>query len=460
MSIKFSNGSKIEVTATTENAGIGKSCNCLIVDECATIGNNIMDAFWQAIYPVVSSSKESKVFLVSTPRGVGGLFYETYENARLGLDKSGWNAFRIDWWDVPGRDEEWKKQTIAGLKGDMKMFAREFGNMFEGSSYTLIPVDKIKQLKEFVLSDKWFEPNTIELEGGYSYSEWFKPIKGHCYIAGADVADGIGKDQSVILIFDVTNVRNVKQVASYYGQLSTIAFTYVLVKMAKKYNNAVIAIEANGIGRAVLDPLYSIYSYDNTLNYGGAREVGIMSTGPTKSAACRWLKDFLCITDITVELYEKNIITEMEYFERSESARFETYKAVGTKHDDFMMSFIWAIFCLTEENIETLFDVKEKIVTIYGTVLSVKLALNNFGAFDEVDPFIENNRPSDEDDIFRSLMDGKKISDVLPRKSEEASTEEYDESTYSASDTEESSSSFMVSDTDEFDDNDTSWLLR
>ena len=89
---------------------------------------NIMTEFLASVLPIVSSSKDSQIIQVSTPNGIGNFFYETYTKAELGIDVEGWKNFRIDWWNVPGRDEEWKKQQIATFNGDMVRFNQEFGN--------------------------------------------------------------------------------------------------------------------------------------------------------------------------------------------------------------------------------------------------------------------------------------------------------------------------------------------
>ena len=84
--------------------------------------------------------------MVSTPRGVGNFFYETYENARLDNSKDGWKAYRIDWWDFPGRDDEWKEKQLASFSGDETKFAREFGNCC--SSDTILSILTINTNKK------------------------------------------------------------------------------------------------------------------------------------------------------------------------------------------------------------------------------------------------------------------------------------------------------------------------
>lgn len=58
--------------------------------------------------------------MVSTPNGADSknLYYDIWCKANSKTaDKNteGWKPFRFDWWDVPGRDEQWKKNTIASI---------------------------------------------------------------------------------------------------------------------------------------------------------------------------------------------------------------------------------------------------------------------------------------------------------------------------------------------------------
>ena len=319
-------------------------------------------------------------------------------------------------------------------------------NCFEGSTYTLIQPEVIAKFKEFILSDKWFKPEMITIEGGWQWNQWFKPEKDHCYIVGADVSDGVGKDASVVLVFDITTSRKIQLVASFSGQLSTIEFTYVLVKIAKTYNTAPIAIESNGIGRSVLDSLVSVYEYDNLVNVGGVRE-GIESKNSIKSSACRWLRDLLKTPEVSIEIYDKNLIAEMEYFERSENGRYEIYKATGTKHDDFMMSFVWAMYCLTEEVIEYLFDVHGKYETIYKIPLHEKITSwgeMNISKQLEQDEFAKFDRGvTGLDDVYKAMKKGK---DSL-----------VDEKRKNSNQDEEESYSFMVTGDDTDNDSFFKW---
>ena len=50
------------------------SHNCLVCDEFAFLAPGLEDEFLQSVFPVVSSSKTSKIIIVSTPNGMGNEF--------------------------------------------------------------------------------------------------------------------------------------------------------------------------------------------------------------------------------------------------------------------------------------------------------------------------------------------------------------------------------------------------
>lgn len=83
------------------------------------------------MYPVVSSSKNGKVIIVSTPNGKHNLYYDLWKKANNKDDPDnldGWKPFRMDWWQIPGRDENWKKAQIAAI--GQTRFSQEFDNQF------------------------------------------------------------------------------------------------------------------------------------------------------------------------------------------------------------------------------------------------------------------------------------------------------------------------------------------
>ena len=80
-SMTLENGSRIGITTTTGTAARGQSVNCLVIDECAFIESHLVDEFWKSVFPIISSSKKSKVFICSTANGTHNLFHKLYTGA-------------------------------------------------------------------------------------------------------------------------------------------------------------------------------------------------------------------------------------------------------------------------------------------------------------------------------------------------------------------------------------------
>ena len=51
------------------------------VDEADWIDPGMLNEFWASVYPIISSSKKSKIVMCSTPRDTSGLFYKIYAGA-------------------------------------------------------------------------------------------------------------------------------------------------------------------------------------------------------------------------------------------------------------------------------------------------------------------------------------------------------------------------------------------
>lgn len=127
----FDNGCSIRGETATEKSGAGLTVNgVLYCDEFALIDPNILRIFYQTVFPTMSSSQVAKMIITSTARGMN-LFYQLYMDALNG--KNYFNPIRIDWFDVPGRDEFWREQEIKNI-GSVEAFNQEYGNSFSSSS--------------------------------------------------------------------------------------------------------------------------------------------------------------------------------------------------------------------------------------------------------------------------------------------------------------------------------------
>ena len=320
-SIEFSNNSRIIAAATSGSSIRGMSVNLLYLDEFAFVER--ASEFYTSTYPVVSAGKETKVIITSTANGIGNIYHKIWEGAVQGTNE--FQPFRVDWWDVPGRDETWKKQTVANTS--QLQFDQEFGNTFFGTGDTLINADTLLSLRA---------QNPIRsLEGG-SLLVYQEPIKGHDYIMTVDVSKGRGQDYSTFTVIDISS-RPFQQVAVYRNNtISPILFPNVIYKYAKVYNEAYVVVESNDQGTVVCNGLYHDLEYENIHLESSVKAsgIGIEITRKSKRLGCSAIKDIL--ENGKLNIVDEQTILEISTFE----ARGQSYEASDGNHDDLMMNLV------------------------------------------------------------------------------------------------------------------------
>lgn len=377
----FGNKACIKAFATSSSAARGFTCSTVIIDEIAFIPKNITDEFFASVMPVISSSKKSKAIIVSTPNGAEGLFYETWQQAMTKdktKNKECWTPFKIDWWEVPGRDEEWKEKQIATI--GINRWKQEFCNEFLSSSTfnRLIPDDIIEQYKRKlstyrengVLKGKHQQIISEANKKAYDFTMWHEFEACHTYVASADIAEGTGGDNSVLYIFDITNIHNIVQCVKLSSNtMSTVEFAFVSNRILNLFNNPFFICEANGVGSGFLASLNITYGYQNIVREGKDNKLGISSHVQVKGKACVWLKEMFTTDGVNWVLYDNELLDEMVTFIKKESKVHVVYSAMGDLHDDHIMALCWAAWVLNPDIIESYYVVTETYTTSLDKVL-------------------------------------------------------------------------------------------
>lgn len=141
--IDFTNNSRLVARATSGTSIRSMSVSLLYLDEFAFVEK--AETFYTSTYPVITSGKTTKVIITSTANGIGNTYHKLWttalQNEEKGSDLDTYKPFRVDWWDVPGRDEKWKETTIANTS--QLQFDQEFGNCLESRSQITILIDNI-----------------------------------------------------------------------------------------------------------------------------------------------------------------------------------------------------------------------------------------------------------------------------------------------------------------------------
>lgn len=346
-SIELSNGSKIISAATSSSSIRGQSMNIIYLDELAFIQNDV--EFFTSTYPVITAGKSTKVIITSTPNGMN-LFYKLWADAEAGRNSFVPNKFL--WWHHPERDEKWKEETLKNIS--QKQFDQEFECKFFGSSDTLISGSKLQQLT-------FLEP----IRTDHIFNVYAEPEPGRNYVVAIDVSEGIGKDYSVINVFDITS-QPYKQVAIYRNNIiPPIMLIDVAYKILSMYNDAFCIVELNGVGKIVADGLYFDLEYDNMLTtrskLGGenvisdtGNTVGLKQTKKTKLIGCSSLKTM--IESDTLLISDFMTVQELSTFVR----KFNTYQAEEGKTDDIVMTLVMFCWFTAQPYFEDLTDVNMK----------------------------------------------------------------------------------------------------
>lgn len=352
-SMTLSNGSSIGISTTSSDAGRGDSCNCLVLDELAFIDNHLVEAFWKSVYPIISSSKKSKIFIASTPNGTGNLFHDLYSNAVKG--KNGWNACRIDWWEIPGRDEKWKEDTIQSL-GSSQIFDQEFGCQFIESGESVLDEELVRKTS-LTLS----EPKHLFDEG--CYKVWSLPDESRIYSVGVDISEGVGDAASVVQVLDITDLTEVEQVAVYHSNtISPYNFTTKLLEILQQWGNPPALIERNNCGAQVVDTLKNVYGYENIVNYTPSKSQqvdrpGVIAHTNTKYKGVMNMKYWLSEV-YAVIIHDNQTLEELKTFVRYPNGTWKAIKGTNV-HDDRVMSLIWALMILEVSITEQYFEINE-----------------------------------------------------------------------------------------------------
>ena len=375
-SLEFSNNSRILAAATSGSSIRGMSVNLLYLDEFAFVER--ASEFYTSTYPVVSAGKNTKVIITSTANGIGNQFHKIWEGAVQKINE--FVSFRVDWFDVPGRDETWKAQTISNTS--QLQFDQEFGNTFFGTGDTLIAAETLLGLRT--------QPYLKDLEGG-DLRIYKEPVKDHDYIMCVDVSKGRGQDYSTFNLIDIS-VRPFEQVAVYRNNtISPLLFPNIIYKYAKSYNDAYVVVESNDQGTVVCNGLYHDLEYENvhvesTVKAG---RIGIEMTRKSKRLGCSAIKDIL--ENNKLNIVDDNTILEISTFE----ARGQSFEASNGNHDDLMMNLVMFGYFVSTQFFADMSDINLKQVLFDQQMKQIEDDIVPFGYIDdgrdEADLAIDNN---------------------------------------------------------------------
>ena len=348
-SLELENGSKILAASTSASAVRGMSFNVIFLDEFAFIPNHIADQFFSSVYPTISSGKSTKVIIISTPHGMN-MFYKLWHDAERG--KNEYTTTEVHWSQVPGRDADWKEQTIANTSEEQ--FRVEFECEFLGSVDTLISASKLRTMtyEDPITSNKGLDV-------------YINPENDHQYTITVDVARGVTKDYSAFCVIDTTTIPY-QLVAKYRNNtIKPLLFPNIIHEVACAYNHAYVLVEINDIGAQIGDILQFDLEYDNLLmsamrgragqvigqGFSGTKvQLGVKMSTTVKKTGCSNLKQLL--EDDKLLLNDYQIISELTTFIQKGQA----WEAEEGCNDDLAMCLVIFSWLATSDYFKELHD--------------------------------------------------------------------------------------------------------
>ena len=348
-SLELENGSKILAASTSASAVRGMSFNILFLDEFAFVPNHIADSFFASVYPTITSGKNTKVIIVSTPHGMNH-FYRMWHDSENGTNE--YIPTDVHWSEVPGRDEKWKKQTISNTSE--AQFKIEFECEFLGSIDTLVAPSKLKTL---------VYENPQQSNAGLDVYEQVK--EGCDYAITVDVARGVGEDYSAFIVVDITQFPH-RVVAKYRNNdIKPMLFPNIIYQTAKQYNEAFILCEVNDIGDQVASILQYDLEYQNLLmcsmrgragqivgqGFSGSKtQLGVKMSKTVKKVGSLNLKTLIEEEKLIFNDYE--IISELTTF----VSKHNSFEAEEGCNDDLAMCLVIYAWLVAQDYFKELTD--------------------------------------------------------------------------------------------------------
>ncbi|MFL6299943.1 MAG: terminase [Terriglobales bacterium] len=288
--------------------------------------------------------------LESTPNGAAGCFYGEWQRAgEKGVQKH----FFPWWWEPSYRrdhprvtkftEEEAALRNLHELSPNQIAFRREM----QANLQNLAPQEFAEDASSCFLAsgDCVFDLEMIQrrlalvtdastLRDNGRLQIWFPPQRGREYIIGCDPAGGGASGDYACA--EVIDRKSGMQCAELRGHWPPREFAARIAELATEYNRALLGVERNNHGHAVLAYLTSTRKYENL--YCGNDQPGWLTTNASRP---RMLESFAsALSEESSGIYSRALLDECKTFVRRENG---TAGAAGGAHDDCIIAMAVAL---------------------------------------------------------------------------------------------------------------------
>jgi hypothetical protein len=339
-------------TAADPNAGRGLTIQNL---HCSEVARWPRDAAGTLASLRAAVPPDGEIVLESTPNGACGCFYDEWLRAR----QTGYRRHFFPWWWEPSyrrhvklidfTDGEREIMQKYGLDAGQIAFRREMRANFgarmaeeyaeDAESCFMASGDCVFDVE--IIDRRMREPrNVIEQRDRATMLVFFPPINGDNgsepkeYIIGVDPAGG-GSDGDYACA-QVIERGSGMQCAELQGHFAPADLAARVALIAREYNNALIAVERNNHGHAVLASL-SLHEGHNNVYYQG-NNAGWLTSAASRP---RMLETFAAtLTNAPFLFSSTRLLEECRTFVRHPDG---SASAASGTHDDLVMAMAVAL---------------------------------------------------------------------------------------------------------------------
>ncbi len=248
--------SRIESFPAARGAVRSRAVSLIVLDEWAH--QPWQEEIWTAIEPAVSAG--GQIIGISTAHGVGNVFYRIWQKSHPAYIVGGltgaqaasspvlgaFAAIFLPWNANPERSEQWRQERMAVM--EPWQMSQEYPETaveaFVQSGRPVFDREILARCEPAMA----LLPSPQEIEDGVRI--WEEQQSGHCYVIGADTAEGLSDgDYDAACVVDMQTGR---QCAAIYGRWPPDIFAAKLARLGALYGGALLAVERNQHGFAVL----------------------------------------------------------------------------------------------------------------------------------------------------------------------------------------------------------------
>ncbi len=333
-------------TAADPNAGRGLTIHNL---HCSEVARWPRDGTETLASLRAAVPQDGEIVLESTPNGASGVFYEEWQRA----GETGSARHFFPWWYEDSyreahpagslTEEERELMERAGLNAEQIAWRRtnqstlrqlspqEFAE--DPQSCFLTSGECVFDLKEITRRMERCAP-PMEKGDNERLLIWWPPRKPHLYVMGVDPAGGgTGGDYAVAQVIDRATGLQCAELRGHYPprELATR-----VAELGRAYNDALVVVERNNHGHAVLAYLSEVEKYLELYEEGG--QMGWLTSAATRPGM---VENFAAVLASSPKLFHSlRLLGECRTFVRHSDG---TTGAAGGAHDDCIFAMAIAL---------------------------------------------------------------------------------------------------------------------